>query len=145
MVGSVKSVPRRRRVVRVIAALALAAVASGPTASIVSAATPEFGRPTIDGSFGADIEATQPVTFDVAPDLVEVLVTTADGPPLVAEAASPGGGETTLRYTVGGVDGHVLPNTPVSVRWRITADGDDHAWSRGSDGGRMTSDSIGRR
>ena len=64
------------------------------------------------------------MTFDVAPDLVEVLVTTADGPPLVAEAASPGGGETTLRYTVGGVDGHVLPNTPVSVRWRITADGE---------------------
>lgn len=108
---------------RALAALAVAVVASWPTTASVGAAAPEFGRPTIDGSFGADIVATQPVTFDAAPDLVEVLVTTADGPPLVAEAGSPGVGSTTLRYTLGGVDGHILPNTPVSVRWRITVDG----------------------
>jgi hypothetical protein len=108
---------------RVLAALAVAFAAVGPAAPSVSAATPEFGRPTIEGSFGSEIVATQPVTFDAAPDLVEVLVTTADGSPLVAEAGSPGAGSTTLRYSVGGGDGHILPNTPVSVRWRVTADG----------------------
>ncbi len=120
-----RAVTARRRAVRapVLAALAVAFAAVGPAASSVSAATPEFGRPTIDGSFGAEIVATQPVTFDAAPDLVEVLVTTSDGPPLVAEAGSPGAGSTTLRYAIGSGDGHILPNTPVSVRWRITADG----------------------
>jgi hypothetical protein len=106
-----------------LAALAIAVAASWPASASVNAAAPEFGRPTIDGSFGEDIVATQPVTFDAAPDLVEVLVTTADGPPLVAEAGSAGVGATTLRYTLGGGAGHILPNTPVSVRWRITADG----------------------
>ena len=109
---------------RAVVALAVAFVASLPTSTSVSAGAPEFGRPTIDGSFGADLVATQPVTFDAPPDLVEVLVTTAEGPPLVAEAGSPGVGSTTLRYTLGSVDGHILPNTPVSVRWRITADGE---------------------
>ncbi len=118
-----RAITRRPRAAGVVAALAIAFAAVGPAATSVGAATPDFGRPTIDGSFGAEIVATQPVTLDVAPDLVEVLVTTSDGPPLVAEAASPGAGSTTLRYSVGGGDGHILPNTPVSVRWRITADG----------------------
>jgi Peptidase MA superfamily len=114
---------RRRPTARAFVALGVAFAASWSATATVRAATPDFGRPTIDGSFGAEIVAMQPVTFDVAPDLVEVLVTTSDGPPLVAEAASPGAGATTLRYSVGGGDGHILPNTPVSVRWRITADG----------------------
>ncbi len=118
------SATARRRAARVVAAIALVIAAIWPATSAVNAASPEFGRPRIDGSFGADVIATQPVTFETAPDLVEVLVTTADGPPLVAEAESPGAGETTLRWTLGGVDGHILPNTPVSVRWRITADGE---------------------
>jgi hypothetical protein len=120
----VRTVTAQRRVrASVLAALAVAFAAIGPAAGSVSAATPEFGRPTIDGSFGSEIVATQPVTLDAAPDLVEVLVTTANGPPLVAEARSPAAGSTTLRYSVGGGDGHILPNTPVSVRWRVTADG----------------------
>ncbi len=114
----------RRRAPRVLAALFVAMAAIWPATTDVSAAGPAFGRPEIDGSFGAEVVATQPVTFAAAPDLVEVLVATAGGPPLVAEAESPGAGATTLRYTLGGVDGHILPNTPVSVRWRITADGE---------------------
>ena len=86
--------------------------------------TPDFGTPTIDGSFGEEIVATQPVTLDAAPDRVEVLVTTADATsPLVTEVSSPGTGATTLRHAFGGADGHILPNTPVRVRWRITTDG----------------------
>jgi hypothetical protein len=112
----------RRRAARALAGLVLA-LASLLSATTVHAATATFGRPTIDGSFGGDIVASQPVTFDTEPDLVEVLVTTADDPPLVAEITSPGVGSTTLRYTLGGDDGHIPPNTPVRVRWRITTDG----------------------
>jgi hypothetical protein len=113
----------RRRPVRVLAGLLLAIASSLPATTVVHAAAPEFGRPTIEGSFGGDIVASQSVRFDTAPDLVEVLVTTADGPPLVAEVRTPGVGATTLRYTLGQGDGHIPPNTPVSVRWRITTDG----------------------
>jgi hypothetical protein len=34
-----------------------------------------------------------------------------------------GSGQTTLTQPLGGPDHHILPNTPVRVRWRITADG----------------------
>jgi hypothetical protein len=104
--------------------LALALATFGLAAVPVRAATPEFGAPTIEGSFGEEIVATQPVTLDPAPDRVEVLVTTADQPaPLVTEVASPGAGAETLRHVLGGTDEHVLPNTPLRVRWRITTDG----------------------
>jgi Peptidase MA superfamily len=65
------------------------------------------------------------VTLDGTPERIEVLVTMADSPaPLVSEVAVPSGsGETTLRHTLGGPDAHILPNTPVRVRWRITTDG----------------------
>jgi Peptidase MA superfamily len=91
----------------------------------VNAASPEFGRPTIEGSFGKDILAVQPVTLDAAPDRVEVLVTTAEGaPPLVAEVPAPSrSGFRRLEYTIASADGPFLPNTPVVVRWRITTDG----------------------
>jgi hypothetical protein len=93
-------------------------------AAPVSAAAPEFGAPEIEGSFGETLVATQPVTLDATPDRVEVLVTTADSPaPLVAEVAPPGAGSTTLRHEIGGPDEHILPNTPLRVRWRVTTDG----------------------
>jgi hypothetical protein len=58
--------------------------------SPVRAAAPEFGRPTIEGSFGEAIVASQPITVDGMPDLFEVLITTADNPaPLVTEVAPP--------------------------------------------------------
>lgn len=113
----------RRRASTLVAALALAFGALGSSADTVAAAT-EFGRPTIEGTFGGDIVATQPVTLDGAPDRVEVLVTIAGGPaPHVSEVTPPsGGGPATLRHDLG-ADGHILPNTPISVRWRLTADG----------------------
>jgi hypothetical protein len=107
------------------AAVGMAICAAWSIASPVRAATPEFGRPTIEGSFGSAIVVTQPVTLDGAPDLVEVLVTTADDPaPLVTEVARPpDSGSTTLRHTLSSADGHILPNTPLRVRWRVTSDG----------------------
>jgi hypothetical protein len=122
----------RARAARLVAAalVALAAVV-GPAAS-VRAADPVFGTPTIEGTFGQGVELTQPVKLDETPKRVEVLLTFADAPgPLVVEVPPPSStGSTTLRYEVSvAADGHLLPNTPVSARWRITSDDGDKVLS----------------
>jgi hypothetical protein len=97
------------------------------TAGPVRAAEPTFGTPTIEGTFGDGITITQPVTFDEIPRRIELLLTYANAPgPIVIEVPTPTAtGAATLRNTVSvAADGHILPNTPVSARWRITpADG----------------------
>ena len=111
-----------------MAAFAGAAVLAGPAAPPVRAADPVFGTPTIEGTFGQGLELTQPVTLDETPKRVEVLLTFADAPgPLVVELPPPSAtGALTLRHLVSvAADGHILPNTPVSARWRITADDGD--------------------
>ena len=109
---------------RAFIALVLFAGLVGIGASPVRAASVEFGRPSIDGSFDTEIVAKQPVTLDGDIQRVEVLVTLADSPgPLVSEIAIPSAGQTTLSHALGGPDAHILPNTPVRVRWRITVDG----------------------
>ena len=91
------------------------------------AADPVFGTPTIDGTFGEGISLTQPVTLDETPARVEVLLTYADASPLVVELPPPTStGATTLRHQVSvAADGHILPNTPVAARWRITPEDGD--------------------
>jgi len=91
----------------------------------VRAASPNFGTPTLEGSFDTDLVAVQPVTIDAAPDRVEVLLTTADSvAPLVSEVPAPSRpGFRRLEYTVVSAAGPFLPNTPIRVRWRITTDG----------------------
>ena len=107
----------------VVAFAALAAFAATP----VHAADPEFGTPTIDATFGEGLALTQPVTLDETPSRVEVLLTFADASPLVVELPPPSAtGSTTLRHQVSvAADGHILPNTPVSARWRITPEDGD--------------------
>jgi hypothetical protein len=105
-----------------VAFVALAVVA-GPVVSPVRAADPVFGKPTIDSTFGQGVELTQPVTLDETPARVELLLTYADADrALVVEVPPPTSiGATTLRHEVSvGADGHILPNTPISARWRIT-------------------------
>jgi hypothetical protein len=119
------------RLRRVRAAAALAVVAGSLWAVfvpvVVRAAEPTFGTPTMEATFGEGVEFRQPVTFDEAAGRVELLVTLADSPgPEVIDVAAPGGtGAATLRYTMRvAADGHLLPNTPISARWRIVpADG----------------------
>ena len=93
----------------------------------VLAADPVFGTPTIDATFGEGVDLTQPVTLDETPARVEVLLTFADASPLVVELPPPTStGSTTLRHQVSvAADGHILPNTPVSARWRITPEDGD--------------------
>lgn len=87
----------------------------------VRAAAPTFGTPQLEGSFGQPITATQPITVDPRPDRIEVLIATADDPaPLVREVDRVSSGSTTLRYVLDPADGHIAPNTPIRVRWRIT-------------------------
>ena len=117
-----------RIVVMALAAVGVLAALAGPAATPVRAADPEFGTPTIEATFGQGIELTQPVTLDETPARVEVLLTFADSPsPLVVELPPPSGtGATTLRHSVSvAADGHILPNTPVSARWRITPEEGD--------------------
>ncbi len=110
---------------RAVAAVVVASGSAWSFASPVRAAAPEFGRPTIEGTFGEAIVASQPVTLDGGPDRLEVLISTADDPaPLVTEVDPPSdAGALTLRHTLSSADGHILPNTPLRVRWRITSDG----------------------
>ncbi len=90
----------------------------------VGAAGPEFGRPVISGTFGEEIVASQPVTLDATPDLVEVLVTMGSATaPIVSEVLTPDERALTMRHPIVASDDHVLPNTPLRVRWRITTDG----------------------
>ena len=111
-----------------LAAFGLLAAVAGPAATPAFAADPVFGEPTMSATFGEGIALTQPVRLDETPARVEVLVTYADAPgPLVVEVPPSGAvGATTLRYEVSvAADGHILPNTPVSARWRITPEDGD--------------------
>lgn len=116
---------RSARSLRVAAIVGLVLGSVGLAATPVQAATVEFGRPSITGSFDSGVVASQPVTLQGSISRIEVLVTMADDPaPLVSEVTIPfAGGQTTLQYTLGGPDAHIMPNTPVAVRWRITSDG----------------------
>jgi uncharacterized lipoprotein YbaY len=114
---------RSARSLRVAAIVGLVLGSVGLAATPVQAATVEFGRPSITGSFDSGVVASQPVTLQGSISRIEVLVTMADNPaPLVSEVTIPfAGGQTTLQYTLGGPDAHIMPNTPVAVRWRITS------------------------
>lgn len=100
------------------ASLALALAVLAPVGA-ARAADPTFGTPTIDSTFGEGIQLTQPVTVDATPFRVELLLTLGGAPPLVVEVDPPAGtGDLVLRETF--QEGHILPNTPVEARWRIT-------------------------
>ena len=108
-----------------LAAAVLVLASSGFAPAPVHAASVDFGRPSLEGSFDTGIVAKQPVTLDGEVDRIEVLVRLADSPaPLVREIDPPSSsGRTTLTHRLGGPDDHIVPNTPARVRWRITVDG----------------------
>ena len=113
---------------RIGAALGVLLLVAGIVPSAALAAEPVFGTPTITSAFGKGIDLTQPVTLDGPMARVEALVTFADAPgPQVIEVDPPSTtGAVTLRDTIDVTgDGHLLPNTPLSVRWRLTPAGDE--------------------
>jgi hypothetical protein len=117
----------RRLLVGPTAATAAVVLLLGVAIPSTVAAEPAFGKPTLDAVFGEGITITQPVTLDGPPARVELLLrTTESEAPLVIEVPAPiSGGAVTLRHRLSeGDDGHILPNSPIEARWRVTgADG----------------------
>lgn len=111
----------RLRVAFLLAA-SLTLLVPGPAA----AADVDFGTPSVTSGFDAGVSFVQPVTITGSVARVEVLITTADAiGPLVIEIPPPvASGAQTLEMTLDAADdGHLLPNTPLSARWRLTLDG----------------------
>jgi hypothetical protein len=113
-----------RRPARVLSALvASLGLALGLAAPGVRAADVSFGIPSATAVFGTGVTFVQPVTVGGTIRRTELLITfpTALGP-LVHEIPVPSGsGAVTLRggWSVA-TDGHLVPNTPLVARWRIT-------------------------
>ena len=116
--------PVRRRVVSVTAMAAVLGLnlVGSMVAPSVFAAAPVFGDPTITSSFEAGVSIVQPVTLSEEPSRVELLVTYADASgPEVIPVEIPAQGAAELRYALSPVDGHISPNTRISMQWRITS------------------------
>lgn len=90
----------------------------------VAAATgwAEFGTPTAESSFATGVSFSQPVRIQREVGRVELLLTVADsaGPTVIQVPAPAGTGARTLTHSLDpSVDGHLLPNTPLTARWRL--------------------------
>ena len=82
----------------------------------------EFGTPTATTSFETGVTFTQPVVIDRELRRVELLLRfgDADGETVIAVPLQPGTGAQTLSHQLDPVaDGHILPNTPLTARWRL--------------------------
>jgi hypothetical protein len=118
-----------RRLLGVIASSGLLLAIAGTTSSVLAADAVTFGDPTASSSFGKAIEFKQPVTISGTPVRVEILLTTPGsiGPAVVPLPAGTASGGSTLDYRVDLSDGHVVPNTTFTARWRVT-DATGKAW-----------------
>ncbi len=87
-----------------------------------AAASATFETPTAEATFGTGITFTQAFESPVPLARVEVLLDFPDSlGPFVAEAAgatAAGARELTFRWLLG-EDGHLVPNTPITARWRL--------------------------
>ena len=121
-----------RRLVHRSAALASIVVLAGFAIGVapVAAADPVvFGEPTSTSAFGTGLEFMQPVTLAAKAERVELLITTPGsiGPEVVPVPDTPAGGSSTLDYRLDLADGHVVPNTTFTGRWRVV-DETGKAW-----------------
>ncbi len=114
----------RPRLAPSILALALvlgsASVALAPAVAVAASAT--FGTPTASSTYGKEVVFEQPVDLGARPDRVEVLLSSpgALGPNVTEVAPTTATGSQTLHYALGIADGHIFPNTTLTVRWRLT-------------------------
>ncbi len=122
--------PRAGIALPVPAALALAGLLSvllvSPPPAL--AAEPSFGTPTAEASFGRSVEVRQPVSGLGPLRRAEVLLWFADGAiPSVRTVSTPAPGSTLLRFALDLRADHLLPNTPITARWRLTGE-DGESW-----------------
>lgn len=104
------------------AAAAALLLALGLLAGPAAAASPTFEQPTAEATFGTGITFRQAFTSSEPLARVELLLDYPDtlGPFVVeAAGATPAGGrEIVYRYLIA-EDGHLVPNTPITARWRL--------------------------
>jgi peptidase MA superfamily protein len=110
-----------RRLLAVVAATGLL-LSLVPTVAAAGPVT--FGTPTATSKFGTGITLTQPLTVAKSIGRVELLLTIADaiGPTVTELPSPPAVGANTLTYTLDtSGNAHMVPNTPIVARWRLTA------------------------
>ncbi len=88
----------------------------------LAADPPEFGTPSSSSSYGESVAFDQPVTLASVPSRVELLLATpgAAGPDVIDVPPPARAGETTLSFDLDLNDGHIVPNTTFTARWRVT-------------------------
>lgn len=89
------------------------------TGSVAAVDPVTFGKPTATSKFGDSIEFRQPVEIPGDPRRVELLLSTpgAIGPTVIPSTDNPGNVE--LGYRLDLSDGHIVPNTTFTARWRV--------------------------
>ena len=108
---------------KLLRAAVVALLLAGLLPSIASAAPPAtFERPATTSTFGTEVTWTQAFDSPVPLARVEVLLTFPQGiGPFVAEAAgatSAGSHKLTYTWSIA-TAGHIVPNTPITARWRL--------------------------
>jgi hypothetical protein len=122
--GSPVSRPARAGLPLLLAlALALpAAVLASAPAALAAPPAPTFERPTAEATFGLEVVYRQTFDSPVALARVEILLEyPASLGPFVVEVAGatpPGRREVVHRHVLA-TDGHLVPNTPITARWRL--------------------------
>jgi hypothetical protein len=113
---------QRERLAALIAATGLALTLAAPmvrAAALVPSAG--FGPPSGSFVFGTSITFSETVQLYQVPKRVELLLSEPGSiGPTVIEVANPGAGQHTVSDVLKIADGHVFPNTPFTVRWRVT-------------------------
>jgi hypothetical protein len=115
---------RRMAAVVTAALLVSAALASTVGGPVVAAADPPFGTATATAKYGDGVTFSQPFTPVPGIRRVEILVSVPGSiGPLAVEVPTPACcAPVTLRHTLAEADGHLVPNTRFSARWRVTTD-----------------------
>ncbi len=114
--------PGRPGLGRRLVALGAAALLVGTLwPSMVSGATP-FGNPSAEATYGTGVTFRQPFTPPTDLRRVEILVSAPDsiGPAALVVPTPACCQETTLDYTLAEADSHIVPNTTLTARWRVT-------------------------
>ncbi|MDQ2966455.1 MAG: peptidase MA family metallohydrolase [Chloroflexota bacterium] len=102
--------------------LAVLAVIATVAAPAVLAVDVTFGKPTATAKWGDQVAFVQPAQLGGVPKRVEILLEFPGGlGPQIIEVAPPtAAGAVTLRYAILLAQGHLLPNTTITTRWRVT-------------------------
>ncbi|HYM84033.1 MAG TPA: peptidase MA family metallohydrolase [Candidatus Dormibacteraeota bacterium] len=123
--------PRRSgRRARIVALLAAAFMLVVILPARVLATDIAFGSPSATATFLRGIEFDQPLTLATPLDRVELLLTFPGAAgPVVVDVPPPGTtGASTLTYTwVAAADRTLVPNTPITARWRVRSSGSTSA------------------